>query len=155
MSRGLVIGKFNPPHRGHTYLIETALRQVDSLTIIVCAKSGQEIPPELRATWLQEIHPEAEVLILNQDDFDDTDPYAWADHILLLLGFRPDAMFTSESYGDEYARLLGARHVSVDRERKMVPCSASEIRANPMAYLEFLEPCVQAYFLPESVEEEL
>jgi HTH-type transcriptional repressor of NAD biosynthesis genes len=149
-TRGLVIGKFNPPHRGHKYLIDVALEEADSLAIIVCEKDGQDILAELRATWLQEIHPTAEVLILDQATFDDTNPYAWAESILLLLGFKPDLLFTSEDYGDEYSRLLGAQHVLVDRDRKLVPISATQIRSNPALYLDFLEPVVQSYFMKDS-----
>ena len=35
MKRGLVFGKFLPLHRGHQLMIETALSQVDDLTIVV------------------------------------------------------------------------------------------------------------------------
>lgn len=147
-----MIGKFNPPHKGHRFLIDAALERVDHLSVIVCAKADQDIPADLRATWLQEIHPEAEVLILDQSSFNDTDPYAWAEAILLLLGFKPDFMFSSEEYGDEYARLLGAEHVLVDKDRKVVPVSATQIRNNPALYIDFLEPIVQQYFLTEVSE---
>lgn len=61
MKRGLVVGKFYPPHRGHKFLIETALAQVDHLDIIVCVRLEQWIPGELRRQWLAEIHPTAHV----------------------------------------------------------------------------------------------
>ena len=35
-SHGVVIGKFYPPHKGHEYLIETALQESDCVTVIVC-----------------------------------------------------------------------------------------------------------------------
>ena len=35
MKRGLVIGKFYPPHRGHKFLIETALNAVDHLDVLI------------------------------------------------------------------------------------------------------------------------
>ena len=36
--RGLIVGKFYPPHRGHKHLIDTARAQVDDLAVIVCRK---------------------------------------------------------------------------------------------------------------------
>ena len=44
MTRGLVIGKFYPPHRGHKFLIDTALSQVDYLDVLVCVRAEQAIP---------------------------------------------------------------------------------------------------------------
>lgn len=46
--RGLVIGKFHPPHRSHKFLIETALAQVDCLEVPICVRPEQTISGELR-----------------------------------------------------------------------------------------------------------
>jgi cytidyltransferase-like protein len=61
MNRGLIVGKFYPPHKGHSFLIETALKQCDDLAIIVCVKKEETITGKLRAEWLQELHPQARV----------------------------------------------------------------------------------------------
>ena len=143
---GLVIGKFYPPHLGHSYLINVAQQSCTCLTVILCAQQDQTIPPALRKRWLEEMHARLDVRILDQSTFDDTDPYAWRDACLQILDAPPDLMFTSESYGDEYARLLGARHILVDRERVRVPCSGKQIRANPSRYSQFIAPSVQRYF---------
>jgi hypothetical protein len=37
------------------------------------------------------------------------------------LGRAPDAVFTSENYGDLYAALMGSKHILVDRERLLMP----------------------------------
>ncbi|MCA9241240.1 MAG: AAA family ATPase, partial [Planctomycetales bacterium] len=62
-------------------------------------------------------------------------------------GRAPDVVFTSEDYGLEYARLMGARHVMVDHARTAVPVSGTLIRSAPLEHFEFLEPCVRAYFV--------
>lgn len=144
---GLVVGKFYPPHKGHKYLIETALEQTEQLFVVVCSKPDQTITAKLRAGWLREIHPEAEIVTLDQTTFDDSSPYSWAERILKTIKQVPDLLFTSEDYGDEYARLLNATHISVDRQRLNIPVSGSDIRSNPEAYWEYLEPCVRRYFL--------
>jgi HTH-type transcriptional repressor of NAD biosynthesis genes len=144
--RGLVIGKFYPPHRGHKFLIDTARSQVDHLTVIVCDKAGQTIPGALRGEWLRETHPDVEVLVI-PDTLPEDDSAAWAENTRAVLGYVPDVVFTSEDYGDAYARYLGCRHVLVDRTRSHVPISATTIRADPWAHRVFLEPCVRAYFV--------
>ena len=145
MKTGLVIGKFYPPHRGHKFLIETALKDVDHLDVLICVRGDQTIPGDLRERWLKEIHPSAHVRQI-EDFGDDDNSKAWAEYTRLILGRSPDVVFTSESYGEAYARHLSCEHVQVDPDRREVPISATKIRANPLQHWEFLEPCVRAYF---------
>jgi HTH-type transcriptional regulator, transcriptional repressor of NAD biosynthesis genes len=144
--RGLIIGKFYPPHRGHKYLIEYATARCRELTVILCHKETETIPGMRRAEWLQRIHPTVRVLVIEDNKLADDDSKGWAQFTLDILGYRPDAVFTSESYGDPYAAYMGTVHILVDRERTHVPISATMVRSDPMKYAEFLEPCVRAYF---------
>ncbi len=144
--RGLIIGKFYPPHRGHKYLIEYAESRCRELTVILCYKETETIPGMRRAEWLQHIHPQVRVIAIEDNKLDDDDSEGWAKFTLGVLGYRPDVVFTSESYGDPYARFMGTVHVLVDRDRTHVPISATMVRSDPMKYAEFLEPCVRAYF---------
>jgi NadR type nicotinamide-nucleotide adenylyltransferase len=143
---GVVIGKFYPPHRGHKYLIDLATTQVERLTVIVCDIPGQTIPAALRAAWLREIHPRATILLIDDRD-DEQDSRVWAAHTRTWLGGAPEAVFSSEDYGEAYAACLGATHIQVDRERRHVPCSGTAIRADPLAHWDCLEPCVRAFFV--------
>ncbi len=143
--RGLVIGKFYPPHRGHKYLIDTALAHSDELTVIVCGKPHENPPAELRAAWLREIHPQARVLVID-DRYDENDSRVWAENTLGWLGGPPDVVFTSEDYGEPYSRFMGCRHVQVDKARQTVPCSGTQVRADPLACWKFLEPPVRAFY---------
>jgi len=146
MKKGIVIGKFYPPHKGHGFLIEYARKRVDELTIIVCHRDDQKIHGNLRAEWLRETYPDATVLVVLDIGKDD-DSKAWADYTRDFLGYVPDAVFTSEDYGENYAKFLGCRHFLVDKKRKAVPISATEIRNDPLRHLDLLEPCVRAYFV--------
>src|SRR5207237_253098 len=77
---------------------------------------------------------------------------AWTiDYFGRHFGRGPDVVFSSEEYGPEYARLMGARHVMVDRGRATVPISGTAIRADPGAHLDFLEPPVRSYYMPRVV----
>ncbi len=143
--RGLVIGKFYPPHCGHKYLIDTAQSQTDNLWVIICGKP-EEIPSgELRAAWLREMHPQANILLI-EDNYDQDDSKLWAALTRDWLGFTPDMVFTSEDYGEAYARYLGCSHMQVDKSRKAYPISGTLVRSNALAYWDFLEPPVRAYY---------
>ena len=143
--RGVVIGKFLPPHRGHLHLVHTALDQVERLDVIVCQRPEDPIPGALRAEWLRELCPRAHVLLVD-DRYDPHDSRLWAKLTLGWLGARPDVAFTSEDYGSAWAAHLGAAHVLVDRERRAVPVSGSAVRQDPFASWAFLPPPVRAHY---------
>jgi HTH-type transcriptional repressor of NAD biosynthesis genes len=145
MTLGFVVGKFYPPHRGHKHLIETARRQVDRLVVLLPHHPSQKISGELRKRWLETIHPDCEIHLV--PDELENDSVQWAAFTTKYLGRAPDVVFTSEDYGEEFARHLGCRHVMVDRGREMVPISGTAVRADPLNHLDFLEPCVRAYFV--------
>ncbi|MGI8607998.1 MAG: AAA family ATPase [Candidatus Dormibacteria bacterium] len=143
---GVVFGKFYPPHRGHKLVIDTALAQVEHLTVFVCHRTEHDIPGELRAAWMREIHPTADIRLID-DIYPDDDSELWARLTRQWLGYAPDAVFTSEAYGARFAELLGAAHVEVDRARLQVPCSGTAVRADPLGQWDHLEPCVRAHFV--------
>lgn len=145
MKRGLLVGKFYPPHRGHHFLIDTARAQVDELHVIVCGKPEQQPSGALRAAWLREIHPDVQVMLID-DTLDPDDSQLWAEHSIRWLGFAPDLVFSSEDYGDRFARYLGCQHIQVDKARQAVPMSGTQVRADPWACWEFIEPPVRGYY---------
>ncbi len=142
---GIVIGKFYPPHLGHKLLIDTALDQSERTVVIVCAKATDSIPGELRARWLEEIHPAARIMVID-DRYDENNSRVWAENTIRWLGRSPDAVFTSEDYGDRYAALMGARHICVDRSRTRVKISGTAVRADPFVNWDYLEPPVRGWF---------
>lgn len=144
MTSGLIVGKFNPPHKGHSFLIECALSQVAELTVIVCDHPSQTIRGEQRAAWLREIHPQVTVLVV-PDTLGD-DHAAWAKFTIATLHYAPDIVFTSENYGDAFSQFLGSRHVLVDRDRRNVPISATMVRQDPLAHWDYLAPPVRSFF---------
>lgn len=144
--RGLVIGKFYPPHSGHKYLIDTARSRCEHLTVILCWRQSEVIPATLRAQWLKRLHPDIDLKVVEDNKLADDDSRGWAKYTLDILGYAPDAVFTSEAYGDPYASFLGSIHVLVDRDRVTIPISATKVRSNPMEYASLIEPCVRGYF---------
>jgi NadR type nicotinamide-nucleotide adenylyltransferase len=142
---GLVIGKFLPPHRGHSLLINTACAASERVTVIVCAKQSDPIPGEERARWINELHPLAHVMCID-DHYDPDDSQVWAENTIRWLGGPPDAVFTSEDYGEAYCRIMGCRHFMVDKTREAVPCSGTAIRNDPYKNWDFIAPPVRAWY---------
>ncbi len=142
---GVVIGKFLPPHRGHHFLIDTALSRCAALVVIICEKPGDPVPGNVRQLWLQEMHPSADVRLID-DRYDENDSRIWAENTIRWLGRAPDAVFTSEHYGDAYAAHMDCHHVMVDHMRLAVPCSGTIVRRNPFAQWEYLSPPVRGWF---------
>jgi HTH-type transcriptional repressor of NAD biosynthesis genes len=153
MTTGFIVGKFYPFHRGHKYLIDTARKLVDDLVVVVAAKPRETIPGVFRYEWLRETFaftPNVDVGLI-ENDLPDDDHQAWANFTKDYLGYVPDFVFTSEDYGEGWAKALGSTHVQVDKARVEVPVSGTMIRANPLGYLDYLEPCVREYYVKRVV----
>jgi HTH-type transcriptional repressor of NAD biosynthesis genes len=149
---GLVVGRFDPPHLGHSYLIEQAAAQVDRLVVYVNSRHSDAVDGSLRAGWLAELHPEVTVVEVRHDldtDFDDEE--LWARWIALfrdrwpLAEPGPDVVFSSDPYVGGIAERLGADAVVVDAQRAAVPVSATMVRTEPAAHLHRLAPPVRAW----------
>lgn len=56
-----------------------------------------------------------------------------------------DAVFSSEPYGAELARRLGARNVCLDMARDLVPVSGTAVRRDAAAYWSLLAPPVRCW----------
>jgi len=151
MSAGLIIGKFMPPHAGHLHLFATAQAQVDALHVVLFSKPREPIPGALRLAWLRQLLPHAAIWhVTREHRVNYSDPLAldfWVGAIREVLPGDPDLVFSSEAYGDELARRLGARHVAVDPTRCQVPISSTQIRSRPLAHWRYIPPPVRRYYL--------
>lgn len=141
--RGIVIGKFYPPHLGHNYLIDSALNGCDQLTVLVVDNPAYHIPASRRASWLQTHHPGATVRIIPDINNDD-DSIAWAAHTLAFLGFKPDVVFSSETYGKPWAEAMRCKSVLVDLDRTTFPVSGTLVRKDMMKSWQYLSREVKA-----------
>ena len=145
--RGLVLGKFLPPHAGHHELVDFALAHCDQLTVLVLGSAREEIPLALRRDWMRERHPAARVVAGWDElpvDFDD--PHVHDLHIALmerLLDARPDVVFTGEAYGDLLAERWGVEHVLHPRGGVI---SGTAVRADPARWWPSLTPAVRAHY---------
>jgi NadR type nicotinamide-nucleotide adenylyltransferase len=147
---GLVLGKFYPLHAGHQALIRAASRSCDRVTVQLLASSVESIPLDVRAEWLRSEHPEVCVVAAMDDaEVDFRSPTAWDEHMRLiesLLDEPVDAAFTSDAYGSELARRLGAAWVQVDPGRTATPVSGTAVRADLPGHWWALSAPVRAWF---------
>lgn len=145
MTLGITIGKFYPFHRGHDHLIRTAKSQVDHLVVLVGFKPSHPIPGSVRAGWIRSLHPDVEVIEVLEDIPNAPEP--WATRALAVLAGRlPDLVFTSEIYGEPWARLMGAEHRVVDLDRVAWPVSGTQLRQDLAACWHLLTPPARAWF---------
>ncbi len=140
-----------PPHRGHIYLVEEALKHTEELYILVCTLDSQPIAGSLRYAWMKELFPQAKVIHVTDENpsYPHEHPYFWNFWIRTIRRNTPadiEVVFTSEEYGDQMAGLLGIQHIKVDPLRENVPVSATMIREDPEGFLHFLPENVKDYF---------
>lgn len=149
---GLIIGRFDPPHLGHSYMIDWAAERCERLVVFVNSSAARDAAPGgRRAGWLAELHADVDVIEVRHDlatDFGDEG--LWRRWIALFRerwphADGPDAVFSSDPYVEELARRFGAVAVPVDPARRAVPISATQIRTDPAAHLDRLAPPVRSW----------
>jgi cytidyltransferase-like protein len=151
LATGLAVGRFDPPHLGHSHLIEWAAARCGRLVVYVNSGRHDAVPGDLRVRWLAELHPDVTVVRVEHELHTDfADESLWARWIALFrdhwpLAEGPHAVFSSDPYVAELARRLRAAAVVVDPERRTVPISATQVRTDPAAHLDRLAPPVRAW----------
>ena len=59
---GFTIGKFAPFHKGHEYLIETALKDVDDFYVVIYDTPQFDIDIDTKEKWVKEKFPGVKVI---------------------------------------------------------------------------------------------
>lgn len=145
---GLTLGKYAPLHLGHQYVIETALREMDKVVVIIYESTEvTAIPLSVRAAWIRKLYPSVEVLEAKDgpSEVGDTEAIKKAhEHYILRLlkGMAVTHFYSSEFYGKHMSKALCAVNRVVDEERSNFQISASAIRQNVFLNKAFLSPTV-------------
>lgn len=139
-------------------MIDWARERCDDVVVFVNTRDGETFPGDLRAHWLQTLHPEVSVVRVAHDLHNDwNDEELWAKWIALFrsrwpLAVGPHVVVSSDFYISELARRLGAEPLVCDPERANVPISATAIRNDPATHLSRVAPVVrewiEANYLP-------
>jgi HTH-type transcriptional repressor of NAD biosynthesis genes len=144
---GLTLGKFAPFHKGHQFVIETAIKEVDELIVLIYDDPVINIPLTTRARWIREIYPDIEVIeganSPNDTGYTPEIMKIQEDYVLSVLRSRKITHFySSEPYGLHISIALNAINRQVDSSRNIIPISATKIRNDPFRNKEFIHPVV-------------
>jgi NadR type nicotinamide-nucleotide adenylyltransferase len=157
MRTGVTLGKYAPFHKGHEYVISTALREMDHVIVIVYnASNVTNIPAKVRAKWIQDIFPAVEVVVA-EDGPQDT---GYSREIIekqnnflrkLLKGRVINTFYSSENYGVHVSKALHCNNRPVDIGRTTVPISADTIRKskNIAVMKKYMSKCVYDALKPK------
>lgn len=150
---GLVVGKFCPLHKGHEYVISTALEQCEK--VIVLSYTSEHYPGFNAATrerWLSQLLVDQDRLEIHVIDHmvhvgvkndapDEAHRRFCADYLFETLETTVQVVFTSEDYGQGFADFLSqyftaklsnpmtVDHVMIDYYRSNFPVSGTALRA--------------------------
>lgn len=141
---GFTIGKFAPLHKGHEYLIETALKETDELYIIIYDTDVIDIPVETRAKWITDKFNNVKIIYAfdgpKQYGLDDESVRIQMEYLTKKIeGIPVNCFFSSEPYGEKVAEYLNIENRIVDITRHQVPISAGVIRDDIEKYKDFLD----------------
>ena len=147
MKIGFTIGKFAPLHKGHQYLIEKGLKEMDEFYVIVYETSVMDIPVEQRASWIKELYPNVHILLAknppSQYGLDEESIKIQMDYLKKIIKDIPVTHFyNSEPYGKFAARDLQIEEVQVDRHREKYAISGTKIRKNVNENKQYIEEIV-------------
>ena len=132
---GFTIGKFAPLHKGHQYLIETALDEMDKMIVVVYDTDVIDIKTEKRAEWIKKLYPSVEIKFAHnpptQYGLDDESVKIQMEYLTQIMGNEnPTHFYSSEKYGASVAKYMNLIDRRVDNERVKVPIRAEIIRNN-------------------------
>ena len=144
---GFTIGKFAPLHKGHQFLIEKALREMDEFYVVVYETNLIKNNMEQRASWIKELYPSVKILYAKNPPskygLDEESVKIQIDYLKSIIKQIPVTHFySSEKYGEFVAKYMNVVDVRVDPERISVPISSTKIRENVENNRNFLETMV-------------
>lgn len=132
---GFTIGKFAPLHKGHQFLIETALNEMDKMIVVVYDTDLIDIETEKRAEWIKKLYPNVEIKFAHnppsQYGLDDESVKIQMEYLTKIMeNEKPTHFYSSEKYGASVAKYMNLVDRRVDNERVNVPIRAEMIRNN-------------------------
>lgn len=161
--------KAYPFHNGHKALIEFASERCENLHVIISHNKRQNIPGLDRYNAICETFKDYKNINVYQFEDDDLPEYDyqcetldefysyWIPEIYKIVESL-DVVFTSENYGDDFARYLGVEHILYDKDRLITPISGTEIRNNIKDNWKHITPSMKSKLIkrvaimgPESV----
>lgn len=147
-THGLALGKFAPFHKGHQSVIETALNEMDEVSVIIYdAPETTSIPLNIRSSWIRKLYPQVRVMEAwdGPTETGNTHEIKRKHEKYIIEDLKISGIthfYSSEFYGDHMSKALGAINRLVDPPRNIIPASGTKIRENPFLYREYISPIV-------------
>ena len=130
---GFTIGKFAPLHKGHQFLIETGIKEMDKFITVIYETNKIKNPIEQRAGWIKKLYPQTEIIFAynppSQYGLDEKSVNIQMKYLSnLIKKYKVTHFYSSEPYGEKVAKYLNIIDRRVDNQRIKYPISASNIR---------------------------
>ncbi len=145
MTRGLVLGKFAPFHRGHQTLVEQSLAETDETVVLIYdSPEVTRVPLARRAGWIRSLYPAARVVEGHgapaASGHDPAIMRMQEEYIRRMMPGPVTHFFSSEWYGAHVAAALGAKDRRVDPDRGRVAISGTVLRSAPFEHRHLVAP---------------
>ena len=141
---GFTIGKFAPFHKGHEFLIETALKDMDDFYVVVYDTPQFNIDIDTKTEWITKKFPNVKILKAfdspKQYGLDEQSVNIQMEYLSKIIKDIPvNYFYSSEEYGKCVAQYLNIQNVLVDKNRTNYPIYAGMIRNDLDKYKDFLD----------------
>ena len=143
MKVGFTIGKFAPFHKGHEFLINKAINEMDEFYVVVYDTPEYNISMEEKTKWIKNKFPTVKLLYAYDSPkkygLDEKSVKIQMDYLSKIIKDIPiNFFYSSEEYGKYVAKYLKISNVIVDKQRLQYPISATLVRENVIKYKKFL-----------------
>ena len=145
-AHAIVVGRFDPLHRGHQMLIDTARSLAATTTIVVNTAVGR-VPGATRVAWCREL-ADAVALCAAPPPGEPHELAFWQHWAAAIRPLVPtaDVLVSSDREAWRLADVLGVAFVLIDPDRLALPIAASEIRRDPRAAWDLLAPPARTHY---------
>ncbi len=144
MKIGFTIGKFAPFHKGHEYLLDTALKEMDKMYVLINNTDVTDVPLEKRAEWIKKLYPNVNIILGENPPqkygMDEESVKIQTNYLKDVFKNIPVTHFySSELYGKYVARDLNVIDRRVSKE---IPICATKIRKDLEKNKKYLDKLV-------------
>ena len=132
---GFTIGKFAPFHKGHAYLIETALKEMDEFYVVVYDTPQFNIDIDTKINWITKKFPAVKILKAydspKQFGLDENSVAIQMEYLSnIMKDIDVGYFYSSEDYGKCVAEYMNIENRLVDKGRLVFPISGTKLRCN-------------------------
>ena len=141
MKVGFTIGKFAPFHKGHEYLIDTAIKEMDEFYVVIYDTNDYGI--NMKEKWIKNRFSNAHILKAfnspKEYGLDDNSINIQMEYLSNILKDIPVTHFySSEEYGYYVSKYLNITNVLIDKDRNKYNISSSKIKSDLNKYKDYL-----------------